>query len=369
MKKISLPKPISNRALAKEYLNLAVNTEYRLDYNNEKGKALIDLFHKYLEAFNNLYGYMYIHFIWDVFCDYEKEMVEKLNVKEEDFLLLTDVIRVENNPYYVLDVDEVFDEEEEASIEERLFVNKKLVRTNATLSLFRFYTIYNIENQRDRDIQPYVPSKQELFSYLDDNYFDKTPEAYAMKSFLNKLKVSGDSKLLDYYNEPMATRRLKNIVYLEDWKKYYVENSKQEWRRKKYIEEYVKPLADDFFEMIKIRILYGSEDATSLNNTITHILNRLQKLDVVLDEKNINEFLGLYMNLSNNSHLWSLLGWAPSDLARERYNPNVVPMIQFGSNMQKMFENGELDKDELVKQIKELGLNVYNDEEEKKKWS
>lgn len=369
MNKKSLPKPISSRALKKEYEFLAIKTDHRLDINTEKGEYLINLFHQYLQVFSNLYGYMYVHFIWDIFCDYEENLVEYLKVKENDFLLLTNILRLEDNPYYILDIDEVFDGDDEVGIRDRLLVNKELIHTNTTSPYLRFYNIYYIEKQRGRNIEPFVPNKKVLFSYLDKDYFSKTPQAYEMKSFINKLKVSNDSKLLDFYDKPMATRRLKNIIYLENWQKDYVLNSKQEWRRKKYSDDYVKPYADVIFETIKREILYGNEGATEINNTIKYILNSLQNVDVELNETIIKEFLRLFMDLSNNSHLWCLYGWTPSELAKEKYDPNIIPEIQFGSNMKKMFENGELDKDEIVKGIKEMGLKVYDEEEEKKKWS
>ena len=67
------------------------------------------------------------------------------------------------------------------------------------------------------------------------------------------------------------------------------------------------------------------------------------------------------MDFSNNSRRWPLSGRKPIELLII-YNSDTKPAISFGKNMQRAFEDGTLNKKEIVQRIRKLGLDVveYN---------
>ena len=76
-----------------------------------------------------------------------------------------------------------------------------------------------------------------------------------------------------------------------------------------------------------------------------------------LTEQQLKTFLKLFMDFSNNSRRWPLSGWKPIELPII-YNSDTKPAISFGKNMQRAFEDGTLNKKEIVQRIRKLGLDV-----------
>ena len=63
------------------------------------------------------------------------------------------------------------------------------------------------------------------------------------------------------------------------------------------------------------------------------------------------------MQYHNESRLWCLRGWTPNELAGMHGN-TCAPSISFGPGIQKALADGTMDKNELVRKIKELGWKV-----------
>ena len=76
-----------------------------------------------------------------------------------------------------------------------------------------------------------------------------------------------------------------------------------------------------------------------------------------LTEQQLKTFLKLFMDFSNNSRRWPLSGWKQIELPII-YNSDTKPAISFGKNMQRAFEDGTLNKKEIVQRIRKLGLDV-----------
>ena len=74
-------------------------------------------------------------------------------------------------------------------------------------------------------------------------------------------------------------------------------------------------------------------------------------------KQQLKTFLKLFMDFSNNSRRWPLSGWKPIELPII-YNSDTKSAISFGKNMQRAFEDGTLNKEEIVQGIRKLGLDV-----------
>ena len=83
-------------------------------------------------------------------------------------------------------------------------------------------------------------------------------------------------------------------------------------------------------------------------------------MGVALTEKQLKKLLNDLMDLHNNLHLWCNRGWTSKELGAKEMvsSPKGLPSIVFGPNMKKMFEDGTMDKDELVKKLKEMELET-----------
>ena len=87
--------------------------------------------------------------------------------------------------------------------------------------------------------------------------------------------------------------------------------------------------------------------------------DELHETGVQLEEKELQELLRLITESHNNSRLWCIGGWRPVDLAKISMRQGV-PDIAFGPGMQRAFEEGAIDKEELISKMKEMGFGVVD---------
>ena len=91
--------------------------------------------------------------------------------------------------------------------------------------------------------------------------------------------------------------------------------------------------------------------------TLQWILDELNEVGVEITQEQVETLLRLITDYHNNSRLWCLSGWKPSELAT-MYQGRGPTAISFGPGMQRAFADGSLDKEELVRKIREMGLKV-----------
>ena len=108
-----LPKSASKTALNKKYQFLAIETKGRLDIATEKGRENIDLLQKYYKAFSNLYGAIILSDAWYLFKMAEEDITKKRHIIKKDFYAFSEVARYEDHDYFVLEIDELYEEETE----------------------------------------------------------------------------------------------------------------------------------------------------------------------------------------------------------------------------------------------------------------
>ena len=95
----------------------------------------------------------------------------------------------------------------------------------------------------------------------------------------------------------------------------------------------------------------------SPTKTLQWLIDELEEVGVEMTQEKIEKLLRLTTEYHNNSRLWCLSGWKPYELAA-KYKGSGPTAISFGPGMQQAFAEGALDRDELVRRIKELGLEV-----------
>lgn len=363
MKKRALPKPISKRALEKEYEELSIQTNYTIDSSTDEGKNIIKTIHYYLNCFSNLYGYIDAYRMLDLLDYYEPKIMNE--VEFADYIALLNTISLEEQNYYILRISDAFDVEDEEETD-LMLVNKELVNHNARIPQLRFMRLYDIERSRQEreNLEPYIPGKEKLSEYEDKGWYENTIEALNLINFLNKLKVSDNCILVDYYGYPIAGKKLKNVVMVEKYEKKWIQETKQEWRRKKLEDELVKSYSIKIFETVKRYIQYDIFGTDTITNLFQRIIDMLELIDVTVDEGLLNQLLKLYMSLNNNVNNWPMFGWAPHELSIKRYDKSSTPKLTFGPNLQKQFESGEINKEEYIKQIEKLGIEVAEEEKD-----
>ena len=92
-------------------------------------------------------------------------------------------------------------------------------------------------------------------------------------------------------------------------------------------------------------------------DSLTYLMNDLTEMGVLLTEEETDHLIQSLMEYHNHLHLWCNCGWTPAEMAEKIYGSGgIVPKIQFGPGMQKAFAEGALDKEELVRKLKEMGL-------------
>ena len=188
-----------------------------------------------------------------------------------------------------------------------------------------------------------------------------------MAEFLSKLKTDGVFKnykgkplgeILDVDGNPVKGKHLSDFVFFTHDEQfaidYYKSEAKKEALRRLYKETAIKKILD----YIRTDIQIGNHYRNGIGEDLHYTLNYLDNdLGVVLTEKQLEQFVELYTNLNNHSHLWQNCGWKPHDLFRA--TNNVLPKsISIGPHLQKLFDSGEMDREEFEEGLRQMGIKL-----------
>ena len=186
----------------------------------------------------------------------------------------------------------------------------------------------------------------------------RSAEGAALKLFVENLSVDNKSVNQAINGEKIAGKLLKDFIFWHDSEKFAYSYAKREWEKKELEEcqnvdesEKILRLIEQY---INSAVLY-----TEINKQIDFVLKDLQEVGVCLTEQQFKTFLQLYSDFSNSSRKWPLCGWQPVELSN-LYKNFSKPAISFGKNMQRAFEDGTLNKDELIEEIRQLGIDVID---------
>ena len=304
-------KPLSPKTLERKYAELGLS------------KAKIDLLRNYFLCFANLYGMLEVREAWDVFKHYEGNKIRK-----KDFIAFSGIVQREPDlPFSVLELNEVFTDEPAGKPDMRLIVNNKPL---------------------------WLPdSKDELFEFHIDRFY-LSEEGKKMAEFLSDLKSDGvfkmhggkTAEIRDIEDNPVKGKRLSDFVFythLEQFEiDYYKSESKKETLR----------------QLFKENLQIGNHFYNSVADDLDYTLKFMEEeLGVTLTEKQLEQFIELFTNLNNRSHLWQNCGWKPDDLFRAA-NSGMPKSVSIGANLQNLFDSGELDRDEFEEGLRKMGIEL-----------
>lgn len=347
-----LPKPVTERTLKRRYAQLAETTHGRIDITTDFGKNLSSLLHRYFSSFSNLYGITPLQTAWELLGELEPELISKKKLLKKDLVAFTDILRSEDLPYYVLDIDEIYHHETVSYKPiDRLVVNKELI-------LYGYYRFANFHIVMDgQGDTPYVLlSKQEYFAWSEPDAFRKTPYARDMIRFLEKLYVSKNSTHCDVNGRPIKGKSLRSFIFWDRNEQFMYDQAKRKWEKDTLLAEYNLIESEKIMRKIELNIRVG-DPFISPALFIQTITERLEQVGVKLSPKQLDTFLQLYTDLNNNSRLWCNCGWTPAKLA-QCAPADQMPSISFGPGLQQAFANGDIDQDELERMIKEHGFHI-----------
>ena len=331
---MAYPKPLSEKSLARLYQQSGLSQEQSM------------YLHSLFQACANLYGAVPLRVVWDVY--HGQSSAPKL--RRKDIISFSEIARRETLPYYIFEIDELYSEEKRADLS-REIVSKELVGFGYG-RLAHYYRLMESLRQElyyiPGDILPFAsrqPSKEEA----------------KLLTFLNELTVTSE-QCCPRYGKPYPCvnrgKRLKEFSFLN-----HDERFEEEYLTKNHsaLLSFRESVAGTEAEKI-LRKYCQSENINSLefNYHLENIMEELEEVGVELSTRQTHELIQLLTDYHNNSHLWCLCGWTSSDLARQ-YKPSMPTSIAFGPNMQKMFSDGTMDRNEIVRELQKMGVDVLEE--------
>ena len=304
-------KPLSPKSLEKKYAELGLP------------KAKTDLLHDYFLCFANLYGMLEVREAWNVFKHFEGNKIRK-----KDFIAFSGIVQREPDlPYTILELNEVYADEPAGMSDMRLIVNNDLIG----LGYRKYVRIY----------------------HLADSSADK-PTDGVFKNYDGKPK----GEILDIDGNPVKGKYLSDFVFYTHDEQFVIDYYKSEAKKEALRRLYKKTALKKVQDYIRMDIQIGDHNSNGIWDDLRYTLNYLgNDLGVVLTEKQIEQFVELYTNLNNHSHLWQNCGWKPHDLFRKT-NSGLPKSISIGSNLQKLFDSGEIDREEFEKSLRQMGIKL-----------
>ena len=339
------PKPLSEKVLQKKYAELKLSDEK------------IDFLKNFILACTNLYGCIPLRDAWEVY----KELSEKTDVpkiKRVDLVHISEVLRREELPYFVYEIDELYDEETRAELD-REFVSRYLIENGH--GKFRWYYVV-AEAQACHDYN--VP--ENLLSFAAE----WTPlQEQSLLSFVGKLKVT-QTEYKDCYGEQKKKcsghigETLDSFSFMNDSERFLYQYENGEMDGHKGNPKKAKRLLDENNSMTEAQKIvsrlkwYGNIGHVRPHDMIRYTLDELNEVGVALAENQMDKFINKIMDFHNNSNLMCLKGWRPVDLMQHTDAP---PAISFGPGIRQAIAEGKLDKDDMIKMIRSMGFDFIDE--------
>ncbi len=210
---------------------------------------------------------------------------------------------------------------------------------------------------QESHIRYFPPSYTEFMAYVDPEYLDPLPAAEKLVEKLckkhRKELLEGIVATADFFerkkSEPIYIRRLFSNDQTEA----------------------VQQAAEEIVQQIRLNIR-----SSSGQSAVQDVINILQEYKISLkDDKEVNEYLSLAIELNNSGRLWAIKGNIPNEIrSREQLSPQSPLKIVFGPNIQgtnipaeiqKAIESGKfqgritVDADEVERasQARKIGRN------------
>ena len=250
-------------------------------------------------------------------------------------------------PYRVYEIEELYTEEPHNDLD-RHIVSKELIGAGYG-KMFSFYALMD-----ELGDQPYcVPDK-----FLSYAVPPASAEESSLSDFIGNLKSTAKEcapKQRKSYPNENRGKKLSEFSFLNLNEQFNLEYYKKvPATYSALLEEYSGTESEKI-----MRSYRRAENVGHLRTTdmIQDVLTELSEAGVRLTKAQLSTLMRLMMQYHNGSRLWCLRGWTPNELAAMHGNTGA-PSISFGPGIQEAFSDGTMDKNELVRKIKDLGWKV-----------
>ncbi|MEE0954205.1 MAG: hypothetical protein U0L49_00145 [Eubacterium sp.] len=341
---MSYPKYLSQKSLEKRYRDAGIS-EHKIQFLKD-----------FCLSCMNLYGAVHADELWEVYKELsEKAAIPKIQRKE--LYTALGIFRREDLPYYVFEADEVYCDEPRKD-QHRLLASKQLVRRGYG----KFTTIYQLV-ERALEKPFFVPA--DLLTYKDP-----APDTY-------------EQELIAWLSEIPCTQTEFETSWGKTFPCAYTGKKLGEFSFISRDDEFELRYERGEVEGYKGNAKYAAELETELNSTtaaerlvheytwecqigvigpsesIKYFMNDLNEMGVLLSEEQMKRLMRGLTDCNNHLHLWCNHGWTPIEMAKRTYTPGMAaPRVQFGPGMEKAFADGSLDREEIVRKLKEMGIDV-----------
>jgi len=199
----------------------------------------------------------------------------------------------------------------------RLIVNNKLIGYDIN----KFDLIYELF-ENFRVMYYYSPINKEFLSFTQDRFY-LTNWGLKMKSFVEGLKTSGISrdfegkpngKILDIDGKPVKGKKLSEFTFYTIYEKYEIDYYESQIKKDKLKKRFCNTAAEKVLDYIETSTMTGFLVKLGADEFKRIIEFTEDEIGVRLNDKEINTFLELLMNLNNKSNLWINKGWKPEEL-------------------------------------------------------
>ena len=339
---MAYPKPLSEKTLLRMYAEAKISDEKK------------QFLHSFFQAAVNLYGSVETGVLWEVYKTLARDVpVAKITKKE--LLAFSGIVRREEVPYYVFEIDEIYCDEKRKDTE-RFLVAKDLVQDGYG----RFNILWRL-HELQLEKQPYIPA-----NFLDYANEAMTKEQKDLLVFLGNLKVSAAEHTFrsgkTYPCGPMG-ECLKDFEFLNPHDQFEVKYlsgeikdgpKRNEKRLAAFLEKCKGPIAARIFQDYIWNLKSGWLEP---QRNMEYLLENLEEVGVQLSEADLKELINLLNMTQNTTNLWCNMGWTPSELTKHMFaQENCAPVIKLGSGIQRAISEGKIDRDELIRMFEEKGI-------------
>ena len=328
---MAYPKPLSKKKLDSLYLQSGLKEKQ------------IEFLHQFFQACVNLYGAIELQDVWTIYPQIRDTCPK---IMKKDIITFSSIVRREEQPYYVFEIEELYSEEPHRDSQRHL-VSKELVGSGYG----KFVWFYDLmENLSPHPY--YIPD--DFLSYASP---DTEPAQKELLSFLENL-WSTEKQCVPPYGKPYPNqnkgKRLKEFSFLSSGEKFDLSYYS---KKPAIINEIMQMNQCSAAEKLCRKFCFR-ENVNCLDTTklIGFIFEDLREMGVLLTEQQSEKLLQLLVNVHNHCRKWCMCGWSPSDLA-SKSRPQINT-ISFGSGLKKAFEDGSIDKNELIDSLIKQGFRI-----------
>lgn len=313
---MAYPKPLSANSIAKLFSTWDPHT--------------VEVLHTYYEAFANLYGAIQLKDAWKVFKRFEPKIHKK------QFLEFSAIVRREDVPYYIYEINELYSEEKPYDME-RYIVNKQII----PVGYGKFHHFYNLMDEQAGKPIYALPDFLEAASH---RLHDKE-----LRTFLEKMKFNDGEFAGKLFSEANV------LTYDEKFDMAYYAKNKAVL---KAINEKANVVLS---EKIMQELMWWTEFAE--RSPITLLTEFLNKIDYTFEsQEQAEQLISLVSDFINNSHLWRNCGLTPMQLhsLMARHTDQKPTAISLGPGIHKAIKDGDIDKNDLIRRLKEMDIDVLD---------